>query len=1089
MTGPHFRALGVVAAALALHTARAGAQQQAATISGRVTAEGERPVAGASVFIQALSLGATTGADGSYTFSVPASRVTGQTVQLTARLVGFRPQTVPITLSPGTITQNFTLASAPAQLSAVVVTGAGTVSTRERLGNVINSVDSSVLRRQTQPQNIVSALSGTAPNVVVRTSSGEPGASASIQIRGATSVTGTNQPLFVVDGQPIDNSTVSTAQGPADFVGTGSSVSQNRAADINPNDVESVEILKGAAASAIYGARAANGVVLITTKRGRAGATRYSLQSTATADRVSRTVPLQRSYGQGTGGNPGACDDPDCFAQLLTWGPRLDAGATTFDHETDIFRTGTTLDNNLSVSGGTERTTFFLSGGLTGQNGIITGPNNRYNRTSVRMTATHALTSRLNVGGNLSYIDTRGRYVQKGSNTSGLLLGALRTPPDFDNRTYIDSASGLHRSYRYPNPSAASATTTRGYDNPFFSANSPGNRSELGRFVGNVNAEWNPTSWLRITEQLGSDYYADQRLEALPLTSSANPVGQVTRLDLSSLLIDNNLLATARRDFSPNFTGRLSLGQNLNSRRFRQIWAQGQNLIAAEPFVTQNTINASVPQEFRSLVHIEGYFGQAEADLWNQVFITAGLRNDGFSTFGSGQRRANYPKASVAWNFTTALGNTEQRGWLSLGKLRAAYGETGREPPVYGTITAYSTTSVFGSGFGDFVASSQGGQGGVVRSLTEGNPDLKPERNKEVELGADFGFLDQRVDLGVTWFDRRSEDVILFVPTNASETGYQRRLVNGASIRNKGLELTLNARAFTTPNASWEVGVNFGRLRGRVNSLLGAEFIPYNNEGFTGSIGTSSVGYAPGVIRGSDFARCGRGLVVNGVDIDEQCGANAKKDALYIAENGQPIYDPTDRVIADPNPRWNMGLNSTLRLFGGLRLSGLMDVRRGGQVWNGTRGALLRFGTHQDTEVRGGTATFGQDFYTNVYPDVAGPGAGKPAASTLAEWQTWFTTKGGNASLAQAQFVEDASFVKLRELSLAYTLGQQWVRSRLGFTSIDLRLAGRNLATWTDYRGLDPESNLGGAEYLTQGVDYFNNPQTRSFVLAATFNR
>jgi hypothetical protein len=340
----------------------------------------------------------------------------------------------------------------------------------------------------------------------------------------------------------------------------------------------------------------------------------------------------------------------------------------------------------------------------------------------VRLTATHALSSRLNVGGNLSYIDSRGRYVQKGSNTSGLLLGALRTPPDFDNRAYIDSASGLHRSYRYPNPTTASATTTRGYDNPFFSANSPGNRSELGRFLGNVNAEWNPTSWLRITEQLGSDYYADQRLEALPLTSSANPVGQVTRLDLSSLLIDNNLLATARREFSQNFTGRLSLGQNLNSRRFRQIWAQGQNLIAAEPFVTQNTINASVPQEFRSLVHIEGYFGQAEADLWNQVFVTAGLRNDGFSTFGSGQRRANYPKASVAWTFTNALGNTTQEGLLSLGKLRAAYGETGREPPVYGTITAYSTTSVFGSGFGDFVASSQGGRAAWCARSPRGTP-------------------------------------------------------------------------------------------------------------------------------------------------------------------------------------------------------------------------------------------------------------------------------------------------------------------------------------------------------------------------------
>ncbi len=1086
MRGPLRRALA--AAALALASPAAVQAQQAATISGRVVADDGRPLAAASVFIPTMNLGVTTNATGGYTFSVPASRVSGQTVGLTARLVGFRPQTVQITLRPGTITQDFTLASAPATLSAVVVTGAGTVSTRERLGNVINSVDSSVIRRQTQPQNLVSALSGTAPNVVVRTSSGEPGASASIQIRGATSVTGTNQPLFVVDGQPIDNTTISTAQGPSDFVGTGSSVSQNRAADINPNDVESVEILKGAAASAIYGARAANGVVLITTKKGRPGQTRYTLQSTSTLDRVSRTVPLQRSYGQGTNGNPGACSAPDCFAQTLTWGPLL-SGATTYDHEDDIFKTGSTFDNNLSIAGGTERTSFFLSGGLTAQDGIIIGPNNRYNRTSVRLKATHALNSQINVGGNLSYIDTRGRFVQKGSNTSGLLLGALRTPPDFNNEPYLDPTSGLHRSYRFPNPTTASATGTRGYDNPLFAAYSPGNQSELGRFVGNVSVEWNPMSWLRVQEQLGADYYADQRLEALPLTSSSNPVGQVTRLDLNNLMIDNNLLLTANREFSPSFTGRVSIGQNLNSRRYRQIWAQGVSLIAAEPYVMQNTVSPAVPQELRSLVHIEGYFGQVEADLWNQLFLTAGLRNDGFSTFGSGERRANYPKASAAWTFTNALGNTEQRGLLSLGKLRAAYGETGREPPVYGTITAFSTSSVFGSGFGDFIGSVQGGQGGVVRSLTGGNPDLKPERNREVELGADFGFFDQRADLGFTYFRKKSSDVILFVPTNASETGFSRRLANGATIDNRGVEVTLNLRPYTTSAVAWELGLNYGRLRGKVTDLLGAEFIPYNNEGFTGSIGTSSVGYAPGVIRGSDFARCGRGLVINDVDIDAGCGPNAKKDALYLAANGQPIYDPTDRVIADPNPRWNMGINSSLKLFGNLRVSGLLDIRRGGQVWNGTRGALYRFGTHKDTEVRGGSGTFGKDFYTEEYPDVAGPGVGVAFATTPAQWQTWFTTKGGNASLAQAQFVEDGSFVKLRELSLAYTLGQRWVRSRIGISSIDLRLAGRNLATWTDYRGLDPESNLGGAEYLTQGVDYFNNPQTRSFVLSATFNR
>ena len=1091
-------------ALLAVGLLMPGALAAQATITGRVTTDGGAPVVAASVFLEGLQIGAQTSEEGRYSILVPAARATGQTSTLSVRSIGYRPVSQPVTLTSGAIvTRDFVLAVNPLRLGEVVVTGAGTSSTRERLGNVINSVDSSIIRRQTQPQNIVSALSGTAPNVVVNTSSGEPGASAAIRIRGATSVTGTNQPLFVVDGQPIDNTTLSTAQGPTDFPGSQSTVSQNRAADINPNDVESVEILKGSAAAAIYGARAANGVVLITTKKGRPGQTHYSLQSTATFDRISNSVPLQRDYGLGTGGVAATCDGPDCVpavggtAVTRSYGPLL-SGVQTYDHSREVFDGGTTFDNNLSISGGSDRTTFFLSGGLTNQDGIIVGPNNRYNRTSVRLKATQALRSNLSVGGNLAYVDSRGAYVQKGSNVSGLMLGALRTPPDFNNKLYLDPASELQRSYRFPNPSAASLTATRGYDNPFFTAHNDGNSSELGRFIGNVNVDWAALPWLRVQEQLGSDYYADRRLETLPLTASNDPVGKVTRLDLNNLEIDNNLLVSANHDFSPSFTGRLSLGSNLNSRRYRQTFAQGEGLIAGQPYVLQNTIGTATSQEFNSLIHVQGYFGQAEADLFDQLYVTVGLRNDGFSTFGTGERRANYPKASAAWVFTNFLGNTDQQGLLSYGKLRVAYGETGREPPVYGTINAFSVTTAVGSGFGDFNTTSQNGQGGVVRSFVEGNPDLKPERNKEIEYGADLGFFDQRVDAGITYFDKKSSDVILFVPTNAGETGYGRRLVNGAEIRNRGLELTANVRLLDRKEFGWEAGLNYGRLRGKVESLLGAEFIPYTNEGFTGSAGSSSVGYAPGVIRGSDFARCGRGLELQQsdgsvLDVDAACAATPggyRNGALYLAANGQPVYDPTDRVIADPNPKWTMGLNSSVRVFGKLRFSGLVDIRHGGQVWNGTRGALYSFGTHKDTDIRSRTdGEFGKNFLTDVYPDVAGPGKGVVAFTSLAGWQGWFTGKGGSGSNAQFQFVEDGSFVKLRELSAQYTLDQPFVKNALGISSIDLRLAGRNLHTWTKYRGLDPESNLGGAEFLTQGIDYFNNPQVRSFVLSASLNR
>jgi TonB-linked SusC/RagA family outer membrane protein len=1060
--------------------------QTATTITGRVTGEAGQPLVAASVFIPGLNFGTTTRPDGTYSFTVPANRSTGQTASLTARIVGYRSQTVPITLRGGEVTQNFTLATAPAQLSAVVVTGAGTVSTRERLGTTINSVDSTTIQRAVQPQNVVSALAGTAPNVQVRTSSGEPGASAFIQIRGATSVIGTNQPLFVVDGQPIDNTTVSTTGG------LGGTVTQNRAADINPNDIESIEILKGAAASAIYGARASNGVILITTKRGRAGQTRYTLSSTTTFDDVSNSIPLQQSYSLGTNGTAGttcrAGGAANCSTGSITrsFGPLLSPGTTVFDHSDEIFKTGATFDNNLQVSGGNERTTFFLSGGSTTQNGVIIGPNNKYNRTSVRLKASHQLASTFNVNGNFNYIGTRGRYVQKGSNTSGLLLGALRTPPEFNNAYYVDSISGLHRSYRFPNPTATSLQTGRGYDNPYFTAYNAGAKSELGRFIGSVGAEWNPLSWLRVQEQFGADNYSDGRLEALPFTTSSSlGIGNVARYERNNLQIENNLLATATREFTPSLTMRLSLGQTLNSRRYREIYAFGEQLIATEPLALQNTVSASPPTEYRTLQHVEGYFGQLEADLFDQLYLTAGLRNDGYSTFA---KRANYPKASVAWTFTRALGLQDEQGILSLGKLRAAYGETGREPPVYSGVTAYNLSATFGTTGDDEINATQSGAAGVVSGFTSGNPDLKPERNKEYEIGGDFGFFNQRADLSVTYFNKHSTDVILPLTVNSAQTGFGRSFLNGARIRNRGIEVAFNARPYTTDNLAWDFGVNFGRLRGKVEDLLGTDQYSNNLEGFTGSAGTSSVGYAPGVIRGQDFARCGRGLVVNGVDIDAQCGPNAKKDALYIAANGQPITDPTDRVIADPNPRWTAGVSTSLRVLKNLRFSTLIDIRRGSQVWDGTRGALYAFGTHKDTEIRSTVGTFGQNFLTDVYPDVAGPGAGKPGMSTLQEWQAWFTSRGGSGG-PQYQFVENGDFAKLRELSVSYTLSQAWVRNRLGFSSIDLRLAGRNLKTWTDYRGLDPESNLGGAEFLTQGLDYFNNPQTRSFVISATISR
>ena len=469
--------------------------QEPTRVAGRVTSVAGAPISSATVFLEGMGIGAQTNDDGRYVLSVPAARATGQTVAVAIRRIGFQAASKPVVLTAGTSqTVDFTLSEASVKLSEVVVTGAGTVSTVEKLGNAISSVKAEAIERSNET-NVVAALAAQAPGVQVTSTSGEPGASAYIQIRGSSTIQGTGQPLFVVDGTPIDNSSISTGTTGSYVSGT---VSTNRAADINPADIESIQILKGAAAAAIYGARAAQGVVLITTKSGRPGKTHYSLRSTYTVDEVTQGPAMQRTYGQGYDGNAAVCAEAGCSLTRYTWGAELPAGTPTYDHFAELFRAGHLFDNTLTISGGTEKTTFYLSGGRSAQQGTIVGPNNQYDKTSVRLKGTFAVNDRLHLGGNVAYTDARGNFTQKGSNVSGLLLGALRTSPEFNSREWIDPATGLHRSYRYPQPLASSIDESRGYDNPFFTAYMNPATSNVGHTMGSVNADYIPFGWLTI---------------------------------------------------------------------------------------------------------------------------------------------------------------------------------------------------------------------------------------------------------------------------------------------------------------------------------------------------------------------------------------------------------------------------------------------------------------------------------------------------------------------------------------------------------------------------------------------------------------
>ncbi|MDE2754603.1 MAG: SusC/RagA family TonB-linked outer membrane protein, partial [Gemmatimonadota bacterium] len=754
----------LLAAALVLLPAALAAQQPT-TITGQVTGEDGLAIGFVTVTIQTMNIGTLTDGEGQYELIIPASRATGQEVEVVARLVGRTSESQTTTLSPGAQVIDFVLAADPLQLEEIVVTGVGIEVERAKLGVTINEVEATEIL-QSNESNVVAALAGKVPNVEVTSSSGDPGGGAYIRIRGANSLLGSNQPLFVIDGVPIDNSSRRIENST-----TGTAVA-NRATDLNPADIEDIQVLKGPAAAAVYGSRAANGVILITTKTGQPGTSNVSYSVNYSNDRVSHLQPLNTAYGQGSGGQAST-------ASPFSWGPQLGSGATVYDHAGELYQTANTYDQHLTMSGGSDRTTYYLSLGRLDQGGVIRG-NSQYDRTTVRLRASHAFRDDLRLDGNFAYTDSFSELVQTGSNISGIQLGALRTPPDFDNLPYLDPDNGLHRSYR--NQSPQTVTQRRGYDNPFWIANEMPNTASVGRTFGNIGVDYTPTPDIRVRYTLGADYSADERTALFPKSSSDFPNGRMIRADLVGLEVDHNLTATLDRNFTPDVVGSLTVGQNLNHREFRRYQVNGQTLFLGTSQL-DFTVDQS-PNEFTSTIRTSGYFAQGQLDLWDELFFTGGVRYDGSNTFGTGDSHFAYPKVSTAWDFTDYVGDVAD-GIVSFGKVRDAYGVAGKQPPVFSNVNAFEKGLITDGWLSpNGLETIYGGAEGVIAEGTLGNQDIEPERTTEYEVGADLAFLDDRLSLGVTYYQQKTTDAILDVDVPPS-TGFFSKYANAAEFENE----------------------------------------------------------------------------------------------------------------------------------------------------------------------------------------------------------------------------------------------------------------------------------------------------------------
>ncbi len=1052
--------------ALALHTA---AQAQM-TITGTVMDEAGAPVENGQVLIQSLQLATTTGEDGTYQLFVPAARMAGQTsVQLTARRIGLRAQTVTVALvAGGALTQNFSLAADPFLLEAVIVTGQGMREERAKLATTISSIRAEDIGESKAEVNLVAAMAGKAPNVEVTSSTGDPGGGAYIRIRGSKTIEGGTQPLIIVDGVAITN-----ASNYIEFSGAGTLV-QNRLADINPDDIESIEILKGAAAAGLYGSRATNGVVMITTKSGQRNQTQVTLRTSLGVDKINRVPNLQTRWQQGAvdpAGDPADQSNGASSTTSLSWGPLILAGDPVYDHANEMFGTGMRSDNSLSLAGGTDRTTYFLSVGYLYHDGTIEG-NSKYKRLTTRLKGAHDFLDNLNVEGNFSFTSSDGDLVQTGSNTSGMLLGAFRTPPNFNNLPWIDSASGLHRSYRHQTPTALAVG--RGYDNPFWVANEVPNTASVDRYMGNIQLDWDPFSWWDVRYLVGLDFANDQRVTLFPKSSSNAPNGRIIRADLTNTVFDQTILMSFQDTPSETFGWSLTLGHNMNQTQFRRYQVQGDQVI----FGTGQLDFAidKDPDEYEARVRTEGLFADLALDLWGQLYLKGGVRYDGSNTFGgdtsaTGEQESSrfwYPKASLAWDFSRYIPG------IDFAKLRGAYGQAGIQPPIYSNTTGFFSPLIADGWIDNGLNTIYQGNEGVVFSGDMANTDIIPERTTEFEAGMDLAFLNNSLNLGVTYYKAKTKSAIVNLPI-APSSGFNGIDENGATWRNWGWEVTLDWLPVQKRDFSWRLAVNWATNNSNVDSLLGAEEIVLN--GFASGRSSVVQGHQFPILYGSDWVRFGRGELVGGVDIDATYSGWSEGD-LYIDVGGLPIESAQERVIGDPNPDWLGNLRTTFTFFGKLRLSGLLDIKHGGETWNGTKGALYYFGAHGDTD-----PIHGNGVQDSVFAGF-GPGAG---TAVDLDWTDYAIGPFSGFTGPSAQFIEESNFVKIRDVSLAYTWEAPWLSS-IGFNALDVTVSGRNLVTWTNYTGLDPETNLTG-QTTGRGLEYFNHPQTRTFVFTLTFRR
>ncbi|WP_254529026.1 MULTISPECIES: SusC/RagA family TonB-linked outer membrane protein [unclassified Sphingobacterium] len=1023
-------------------------------VTGRVTSASDgTPLAGVSVSVVGTSVATQTSSDGTYNISANAD------ASLRFSYVGYQSQTVKVA---GRTSINMVLNAGDEAIEEVLVTAQGIERTAKSIGYATQKVGGEDLVQRSET-NVLNSLQGKVAGVTIGSASGQPGSSTNINIRGITSFGGNNQPLIVVDGIIFSNDTDNSQN---TLFGSQPS---NRLNDIPPDNIESINILKGPAASALYGSRASAGVLMITTKSGKGlgGKTEVTLNSSMNFQNVGYLPKFQEMYGQGS-------QNIYNNQSTLSWGPRFGTleeviqGGTGLtvpyraypNNIKDFYKTGSFYQNSLNLAGGDEKSNFVAGVSSTIQKGIV--PESKYNRHTANIGGSRNLENGIKISGTINYAKTSQRGATMGN--GGSAFGQItRIPISYDlHGTPILSPAG-QRQYFLPTQNS-----------PLWSIQNEFFQSEVDRAYGNLVVGYDFTDWLSASYRVTADTYFDQRSQIQRPGAARAPLGTIDEDTRFRSELNGDLMITAKKDdiFMEGLDANLLLGQNINSRSYRYSGVIGSSL--AIPMF-DNVSNASVftsSYAGKTLRRLIGYYGQLSLGYNDYLFLELTGRADQSSTLPEKNNTYFYPSASLSFVPTTAFENL--RGEiLSYWKIRGNVARVGRD------ADPYLLSSVYGpAGYGNNTANitfplSVGGSSitGFQIGSTIGNPELKPEFVTSYEVGTQLGLFNNRIDLDFTYFSTRSASQIFDVAVSNS-SGYNSFTSNIGEMTNRGIEVLLGGYPVRKDNFSWHINFNFTKIRNNVVAIFGKE--PVGGDEVTSTVipGINSfIGIAPSIAEGYPY----------GVIVGAQHARNDAGQFLINPVTGGFAPAIGNRVIASPQKDYTLGFTNTIN-YKGLSLMALFDIQKGGQIFSFSQVDMRSGGMVDITAVDRDKPRIlpGVIEIKDADGNVTGYRPNDIQISSQAYWQ-------GLGGIGSEAAVFDATSYRLREVSLNYTLPNSLLQ-KTPFGQISVGVSGRNLWMFAPGFPGDPEMNTQGAGNV-QGMDLNGAPTARNygFNLRVTF--